>query len=520
MTAAPTQSIGSASREPSHAFATSPAVAEENRRFAWPARIAAAIGVLAVVAVVGYFVRPTVIAPRHADALTHRVARRNLSVTVTENGTVESSNNKEIKCLVKGGSTVLWVVETGTIVQAGDELVRLDQAQIEDNILAQRIVYENALANKITAESQVAVAKTSITEYVEGTFVEERDTIEKEIFDAEQAYTSADLAYQSAMRLAAKGLISPLQLDGERFAVDSARKELALKKVRLRTLDQYKKHKQLETFTSDLRAAEAQLASYDASLKLEETRLEREKEQLKNCVIKAEVAGMVIFPSMAQWKETPDIEEGAVVREQQTLLMIPDVTQMQVKVGIHESKVDRLRVGMRAQVELQNLKLEGQVGEIADVTKPAGWWTGNLVKYDTIIKLAAREGLKPGMSAVVDVVLASYDDVVAVPVAAILQSDDQYLCWVKTEQGFVARPIQLGDTDDEFTIVTAGLVEGDEIALNPLAFIEDAQRRALRPAGPTDQGEKKSSEKDSSAKPDRQVAGGVLPAKPAAASNP
>ena len=54
-------------------------------------------------------------------------------VTVTENGMLESSNNEEIKCFVKGGSTVLWVIETGTFVKPGDELVRLDDSVIVEN---------------------------------------------------------------------------------------------------------------------------------------------------------------------------------------------------------------------------------------------------------------------------------------------------------------------------------------------------------------------------------------------------
>ena len=41
----------------------------------------------------------------------------------------------------------------------------LDPSTIEDNISAQKIVYETALANKIISESDVAVAKTNITEY-------------------------------------------------------------------------------------------------------------------------------------------------------------------------------------------------------------------------------------------------------------------------------------------------------------------------------------------------------------------
>ncbi|MFN3193180.1 MAG: efflux RND transporter periplasmic adaptor subunit [Aureliella sp.] len=421
------------------------------------------------------------------EVMTHVISKGLLEVTVTENGTVESSNNKEIKCMVKGGSTVLWVIETGTIVKPGDVLVRLDQSQIEDNILAKQITYENALANKITAESNVAVAEKSIVEYLEGTYVEERKTIQKEIFDAKQAVTQAKLKRESAQRMVAKGLLKSLQLEQEQFQLESAEKDLEVKQTKLVTLDKYKKEKELQTLRSNLKVAEAQLASYEASLQLEKTRLEREKEQLVNCTIEAEVGGMVIFPSMAEWKETPDIEEGAVVREQQTLLVIPDPTKMQVKVGIHESKVDRLKLGMTARVELQGTVIGGEVAEIAEVTRPAGWWTGNLVKYDTIIQLPENEALKPGMSAMVDVVLARYEDVVMIPVAAVLEQDGEYSCWVKTESGFDQRTLELGDTNDEFNVVTSGLKEGDEVALNPTAFIDDAKRKALAPTGSPDQ---------------------------------
>ena len=73
--------------------------------------------------------------------MTYKVSRGDLSVTVTENGMLESSNNEEIKCMVKGGSTVLWVIETGTIVETGEELVRMDTSLIEDNITQQQITY-------------------------------------------------------------------------------------------------------------------------------------------------------------------------------------------------------------------------------------------------------------------------------------------------------------------------------------------------------------------------------------------
>ena len=438
-------------------------------------------GLLAVAAGAIPFLSSTIASDEDENLMTHTVRRGDLTVTVTENGMLESSNNEEIKCLVKGGSTVLWVIETGTFVEPGDELVRLDTSLIEDNITQQQINYERAVANRIIAQSEVDVAQTNIEEYINGTYLEERNTIEKQIFDAEQLVKEAQLAYESAERMASKGMFRTLQLEGEKFSVDSARKDLELKKNQLETLDKYKKKKTVQELQSALEAAKARLAAEDASLKLEKDRLDRELEQLENCVIRAKSEGMVIFPSAAEWKETPDIEEGAVVREQQTLLMIPDLGNMQVKVGVHESKVGRLSLGMRAEVELQDSSLVGEVSEIAEVTRPAGWWTGNMVKYDTIIKLPTQKGLKPGMSAIVDIVLAEYNDLIKVPVAAIIESPSGFLCWVKTDQGIKKRVVELGDTNDEFTIVTAGLSEGETVVLNPTAYLEEAQLEAMKP---------------------------------------
>ena len=444
-------------------------------------RVAIAFLLVAGVSAVGAIAPRFIQTAKTVKHLTHTVTVGDLTVTVTENGAVESSNNKEIKCLVQGGSTVLWVIEAGTMVSPGDELIRLDQSKIEDKILQQRIVYETAVANKITAESDVAVAEISITEYLEGSYRETRSLVEKEIFEAEQSLRKTELAYDSAVRLTSKGVLKSLQLEGEKFAVDSSRKDLELKKTKLESLEKYSKEKMLQQLRSTLRAAKAKLASFEASLELEKIRLDREKLQLENCVIRADTSGMVIFPSMAAWKDTPDITEGAAVREQQTLLVIPDVSKMQVKVGIHESKVDRLRVGMPAKVQMQDLVLDGEVSEIAEVTRPAGWWTGNLVKYDTKVAIKPHAGLKPGMSAIVDVVLAKHENALTIPVASIVEGKDGFVCWIETEQGVKKRAIRLGDTNDEFSVVLDGLAEGEKIILNPMAFVDEAQTLAIQP---------------------------------------
>jgi multidrug efflux pump subunit AcrA (membrane-fusion protein) len=137
--------------------------------------------------------------------------------------------------------------------------------------------------------------------------------------------------------------------------------------------------------------------------------------------------------------------------------------------------------GLAAKITLPDKTLEGKVSSVASVTKPAGWWTGNVVKYDTIIKLPSVDGLKPGMSAEVEVILDRHEDVLTIPVAAVLETEEGDFCWVKTADGAQRRPLRLGDTDDSFIVVKAGLKEGDEVMLNPLAFIEEAQSEVLKP---------------------------------------
>ena len=92
-----------------------------------------------------------------------------------------------------------------------------------------------------------------------------------------------------------------------------------------------------------------------------------------------------------------------------------------------------------------------------------------------------RAGLKPGMSALVDVVLSRYEDVLTIPVAAVLEIDGKHYCWVRSADRFEQRAIELGDTNDKFNVVNAVLLEGEEVALNPTAFIDEAKRKALSP---------------------------------------
>jgi multidrug efflux pump subunit AcrA (membrane-fusion protein) len=100
--------------------------------------------------------------PIRADVLLHTVKREPLIVSVTEKGTLESANNRDIVCKVRAGtkgysSTINWVIDDGTRVKPGQLLMILDDSVLKDQEEEQQIKTQTALANKVKAEKDYEI---------------------------------------------------------------------------------------------------------------------------------------------------------------------------------------------------------------------------------------------------------------------------------------------------------------------------------------------------------------------------
>jgi HlyD family secretion protein len=412
---------------------------------------------------------------------THVIARGDLIVSVTEQGTLESSNNTEIKCKVRGDSNVIIsVIESGTIVESGDELLRLETLLIEEEINERTKFAHLADSQVARSQADVARAKIAISEYLEGQFVSEMATFQKNLAIAKSSVLSAKNRLKHARMMARSEYASELEVEEKEFAVAQAELRMKLTQTRIDVLEKFTKKEELATLSGAFNVAKATHEANVERAYADHERLNRAKEELQYCVIKAARGGMVIYPTGKDWSNAPEIEEGATVHKDQILLLMPDLSKMQVKVGIHESMIDRIKPGLSAKVTMPGKSLEGDISYVAAVTKPAGWWTGNVVKYDTIVELPEVEGLKPGMTVEVEVVMARHKDVLLVPTTAVLETAKEHVCWVKQGDITTRRPLKLGDSSDMFILVESGLAEGDEVILDPLANVEEAQAEAAK----------------------------------------
>lgn len=420
-----------------------------------------------------------------STASTYQVEKSELLVTVTEDGNVESASNVDIKCKVAGGSSILWIVEDGTEVKAGDKLVELDKATLEDQIATQQIAFNKAKTAVIQAEKDHEVAKISVKEYLEGTFVKELEVAETEITIAEENLRSAKNALDYSKKMFQRGYISELELESQQFAVKRAQLELNSANTSKKVLEQFTKLKTLEDLQSQVETTEATMESERAAFTVEENKLKRLQTQIANCTIIAPQDGMVVYANERGGRfgqQGTTVEEGAAVRDLQAILKLPDLTQMQVKVNVHETKVEDLRPNMRARINIQGRELQGYVTSVANQPESTSFFQGNVKEYATIVKVDGEpDGLKPGMTAEVEILVAHLKDVITVPVSCVVEQRGSYFCWVvkpgstKPER----RSVVLGLSNDQFVEVKSGLEVGEEILRNPRSVIEQSREDSI-----------------------------------------
>lgn len=414
-----------------------------------------------------------------AKAEIEEVKRGKLLITVTEKGSVESAANVDIKCQVLGGSTILWIIPDGTEVKKGDEIVRLDDSTIEDQVNAQKIIYEKVQATRIQAEKTFSSAEIAVQEYLEGTYVKELQLVDAQITIALENLRSAENSLVHAERMVRKGYVTPLQRDAQVFAVQRAKLDLDTAQTAKTVLQKFTKAKMLKDLEAARDTAEAQMRSEQAAFELEEARLKRLQAMLTNCTIAAPQDGMVVYANENSSRfgssSSAKIEEGASVRERQSLVRLPDLSQMQVKVTIHESKVEQLRPGMRARVGVQGRELQGTVTSVANQPEALSFSMANVKTYATIVKIdGEQKDLKPGMTAEVEILIADLDDVISVPVQAIVEEHGKFKCLVKGEAE--PRNVQIGLSNTTKIEIVAGLEPGDEVLLNPRKLIASAKQ--------------------------------------------
>lgn len=415
-------------------------------------------------------------------AILHHVERGDFELKITERGEVESAGEVEVRSEVKTknqpGLAILRIVREGSEVAEGDFLVELDSSALREERTLQQIAVNTVEALVVEAKNLYETALISRREYLEGVFVQEKETLESELFVAEENLSRAIEYLKYSEKLAAKGYVSELQLQADKFAVEKARKEADAAKTKLRVLEEFTKSKMLKQLESDIAITKAKWESEKNSLALEQEKLREIDDQIAKCVIVSPKAGVVKYAHQRDRRGDNDfvVEEGAVIRERQVILTLPDATQMRVEMNINESLVQYVKPGMSAEIEpigSDGVVLSGTVERVNQYAEPSGWRKANVKEYKAFVKINDRASdLRSGMTASVTIRSMHRSNVVKVPVQSVYMHGGEPYCFVKVGVGRLEpRRVACGPTNDSFFVIEKGVDPEDIVAVNPRALI-------------------------------------------------
>jgi HlyD family secretion protein len=232
---------------------------------------------------------------------------------------------------------------------------------------------------------------------------------------------------------------------------------------------------------SRLVSSQAVLRSQRQNLMRATTRLEEIKEDLANCTIRATAPGLVVYETPPRWMNTGPIRPGVEIRYRQTIIKLPNLNKMAVKVNIHESQIDLVSVTMPAIITVDampNRSFSGKVNKKALLPSSQNQWlTPDVKVYETMVSFDQSDpNLRPGMNATVEIVAEKLLDVLYIPSQSVrTDAQGRHFCF---RADGTQVPIKLGKRNQSFVVVLEGLALGEEILMAPPQLQERSEEEA------------------------------------------
>ncbi len=416
--------------------------------------------------------------------ITFTVKAGPLPIAVEERGSLESSQNSDVYCLVEGGTTIIKILPEGQRVKKGEVVCELDSAALKDQLINQRITTKSAEANFLNAKLTREVAEIAVEEYVKGVFVQDKATAEGEIKLAESDLTRSEDRLEWARRMLEKGYVSKAQAVTEELNFKKAQFALEQAQSKLDVLIKYTREKTIKELESEVKKAHSDELAKEATWELEKGKEDKLEKQIKNCTLVAPIDGLIVYandPSRMWGSNQSQIEEGATVRERQKVISIPDITKMQVNAKVHEAQVDKITPNLKAQIRVDafpDVQLAGTVADVAPLPDAGNIFSSDIKVYTTHIRIDNPiAGLRPGMTAQVKILVDRLENVLSVPVQAVLQYNGKDHVTKKVGDRYERVEVTLGPNNDRFVQVTKGLVDGDVVVLNPMSLMSEEEKR-------------------------------------------
>ena len=271
------------------------------------------------------------------------------------------------------------------------------------------------------------------------------------------ALASAKFSYQNEQSITAStgGTVTALCVkEGSSVSADTALVRISGKELT----------KQVQNASDNLRSAQ---------MSMEDT-----EDQLNNYTITSPISGTVI---------SKEVKAGDTVSNtagSTSLCTIYDLSYLEMVINVDELQISSLTVGQKVQITADAVQDKNYVGTVTRVSMK-GTSNGGTTTYPVTIRIDETDGLRPGMNANAEIVVAEAANALTVPNAAIVRggyvlvtqdspSASKADTTMEAPEGFVYVAVKTGVSDDDYTQIVSGIQEGDTIGYDPNSVSSDS----------------------------------------------
>ena len=313
--------------------------------------------------------------------------------------------------------------------------------------------------------------KSTASGWLSGINVDTGDTVHKNgvICTIKNDDIQAQVEQAQANILVAKAAVSGAEVDRDRLRLEGDRSESLFAKG-------YISKQELEQAQSSLKLAGTSLEAKKGQLALAEAQLKNIQVKLKDSIVKAPYSGVVAERY---------VDPGAYVSPANPIVRLEDNSKVKALINVVEDDFSRVRMGVIADVLIDSYPEEKFTGKIIRIS-PSMNKSSRTAAVELLIP--NKDGkLKSGMTARVNLVLASKPSALVIPESALRRDVEKDFSYVFTVDKGTARlrKIETGIISAGDVEITSGLKPAETVVVGDVRIsdgmkIETSKRKGGR----------------------------------------
>lgn len=384
---------------------------------------------------------------------TARVQRVSLQLRSTHVAEVSARSSVDVVARIPGVLSEI-VVQEGQMVRRGQMLARLDAKDLRFQVDQARVSYETQRVQVDAARAGLQTQRARLAQVLAGPPAEQVRQAEEQLGQARASLAFSRDQLRRQEELFGQGYVSMQQ-------VEAARLDTAVQEARVRSAEEQLALLRRDPRPEAVQIARAQVAEAEVAYRQAQTRLDAARvslqqiqSMLSESIVAAPVDG-VVGRRLA--------DRGQAVAPSTPLIRLIEVDPALIVVPIIERDLHRILVGMPVTVRTDARPGELFQGRVTGISPTLATATRTAEVRVEVPNPARR--LQPGMFANVEILLARRENVIAVPIDAVLERDGGQSVFVVLEATAQTRPVQLGISDGTMVEIVSGLTEGEVIVI-------------------------------------------------------